>query len=122
LLGLLYSCQTPRQSLRDLDGTIIALTMPEYLYLIHPFRDGFFEQPTPEEDGIMEEHFQYLKQATETGTVLLAGPCLDNTFGIVVFLAENDEAAQTFMFNDPSVRKNVMMAELHPMRISLRGQ
>jgi uncharacterized protein YciI len=96
--------------------------MPEYLYLTHPLRDGFFEQPTLEEDHIMEEHFQYLKQATEAGIVLLAGPCLDNTFGITVFLAGNDEAARAFMFNDPSVKKNVMMAELHPMRISLRGQ
>jgi uncharacterized protein YciI len=96
--------------------------MPEYIYLIHPFHDGFFEQPTSEENSIMEEHFQYLKQATEAGTVLLAGPCLDNTFGIVIFIAANDEAAHTFMFNDPSVLKNMMMAELHPMRISLRGR
>jgi uncharacterized protein YciI len=95
--------------------------MPEYLYLIHPFRDGFFDQPIPEEDTIMEEHFQYLKQATEAGTVLLAGPCLDHTFGIVVFFARNNEAAHKFMFNDPSVKKNVMMAELHPLHISLRG-
>ena len=96
--------------------------MPEYLYLIHPFRDGFFEQPTPEEESVMEEHFQYLKQAAEDGIVLLAGPCLDDTFGLIVFRSENDDAAQSFMFNDPSVKKNVMMAELHPMRISLRGQ
>jgi uncharacterized protein len=96
--------------------------MPEYLYLTHPFRDGFFEQPTPEENLIMEEHFEYLKKAVADGQVLLAGPCLDHTFGIIVFRAENDEAANTFMFNDPSVKKNVMMAELHPMRVSLRGQ
>jgi uncharacterized protein YciI len=96
--------------------------MAEYIYLIHPLRDGFFEQPTPEEDIIMEEHFQYLKHATDAGIVLLAGPCLDNTFGIIVFIAKNDEAARTFMFTDPSVKKNVMMAELHPLSISLRGQ
>jgi len=96
--------------------------MPEYLYLIHPFRDGFFERPTPEEESVMEEHFQYLKKATEDSVVLLAGPCLDDTFGLVVLRAGNDEAAHAFMFNDPSVKKNVMMAELHPMRISLRGQ
>jgi uncharacterized protein YciI len=96
--------------------------MPEYLYLTHPLRDGFFEQTTPEEDIIMEEHFQYLKRATDAGIVLLAGPCLDNTFGITVFTARNDEAARSFMLNDPSVLKNVMMAELHPLRISLRGQ
>jgi uncharacterized protein YciI len=96
--------------------------MAAYIYLTHPLRDGFFEQPTPEEDVIMEEHFQYLKQASDAGTVLLAGPCLDDTFGIVVFSAEDDKAANTFMFNDPSVKKNVMMAELHPLNISLRGQ
>jgi uncharacterized protein len=96
--------------------------MQEYIYITHPFRDGFFEQTTPQEEIIMEEHFQYLKQATEAGIVLLAGPCLDNTFGIVIFLAKDDKAAHTFMFNDPSVLKNVLMAELHPLHISLRGQ
>jgi uncharacterized protein YciI len=96
--------------------------MPEYIYLTHPFRDGFFEQPTSEEDAIMNEHFQYLKKATEAGVVVLAGPCLDATFGIIVFRAENEDAAHAFMFNDPSVKQNVMMAELHPMRISLQGQ
>jgi len=96
--------------------------MSEYIYLTHPFREGFFEQTTPEEDAIMEEHFEYLKQATESGIVLLAGPCLDATFGIIVFRAENEAAARSFMFNDPSVKNNVMMAELHPMRISLRAQ
>jgi uncharacterized protein YciI len=96
--------------------------MAEYLYLTHPLREGFFEQPTLQEDLIMEKHFQYLKQATDAGIVLLAGPCLDQTFGIIIFSAENDAAAQLFMFNDPSVKENVMMAELHPMRISLRGR
>ncbi|MEW6094373.1 MAG: YciI family protein [Chloroflexota bacterium] len=96
--------------------------MTEFIYLIHPFRDGFFEQPTPEEDAAMEAHFQYIKKATEAGLVLLAGPCLDETFGLVVFRAEDEAAAQAFMLNDPSVKSNVMMAELHPMRVSLRGQ
>jgi uncharacterized protein YciI len=95
--------------------------MPEYIYLIHPLRDGYFEQPTPLEAAIMEEHFQYLEHATESGRVILAGPCLDDTFGIIVFHAEDDAAARVFMFNDPSIKKNVMMSELHPMRISLKG-
>ena len=96
--------------------------MPDYIYLTHPFRDGFFEKPTPEENAIMEEHFEYLKLASQAGTVVLAGPCLDDTFGIVILHAENEGMAHTFMFNDPAVKQNVMMAELHPLRISLRGQ
>ena len=96
--------------------------MSEYVYLIHPFRDGFYEQPTSEENSIMEAHFQYLQQATEAGVVLLAGPCLDDTFGLIIFRTENEESARTFMFNDPAVKNNVMMAELHPMRVSLQGK
>ena len=96
--------------------------MSDYLYLIHPCRHGFFEQPTPEEAAIMEEHFAYLQKAVEAGQVLLAGPCLDDTFGLVVFRAGNEAAANAFMFNDPSIKKNVMAAELHPMRVSLFGR
>jgi uncharacterized protein len=96
--------------------------MPDYIYLIHPFRDGFFEAPTVEENAVMEEHFLYLKKAVQAGTLVLAGPCLDDTFGVVIFHSENDQSAQAFMFDDPAVKKNVMMAELHPMRISLKSQ
>ena len=96
--------------------------MAEYIYLTHPIRDGFFGQPTSYEAAVMEEHFQYLKRATESGRIVLAGPCLDDTFGIVVFHAEDDAAAQVFMFKDPSVKENVMMAELHPMRITFYSQ
>ena len=96
--------------------------MTEYLYLIHPYRHGFFDSPTPEEQAVMEEHFQYLQRGLEQGTVILAGPCLDDTFGLVILRAADEQAAQAFMLNDPSVVKNVMGAELHPLRISLHGQ
>jgi uncharacterized protein YciI len=93
--------------------------MPDYIYLIHPLRHEFFENPTPREEQMMGEHYRYLKKATEEGVVLLAGPCLDETFGVVIFEAANEEAARSFMLNDPSVENNVMMAELHPLRIAL---
>lgn len=96
--------------------------MPEFLYLIHPYRHGFFEAPTPEEEAILDEQYTYLNEAAETGIVLLAGPCTDDTFGLVVFRAENERTANAFMFGDPSVKKNVMVAELHPMRVSILGK
>lgn len=94
--------------------------MPDYIYLIHPYRHGFFDAPTLEEAAIMDEHFAYLKKAVDAGIVMLAGPCTDDTFGLVIFQAENDDSANAFMFNDPSVKKNITLAELHPLRISLR--
>lgn len=96
--------------------------MQEYIYLIHPFRDDFFEHPTKEETTIMDQHYQYLTAAAEKGIVLMAGPCLDDTFGIVLLQAENEEVARTFMYNDPSVVNNIMMAELHPIRLSVKAR
>jgi len=96
--------------------------MPDYLYIIHPYRHAFFEDPTEAENAIMEAHFRYLKQAALGGIVLLAGPCTDDTFGLVIFRAESEQAANAFMFNDPSVKNNVMAAELHPLCISIQGQ
>jgi uncharacterized protein YciI len=93
--------------------------MPEYLYLIHPYRHGFFETPTPQEEAVMEAHYRYLEAGIADGNVLLAGPCLDDTFGLVILRAANETAANDLMFNDPSVKQNVMAAELHPLRISL---
>ncbi len=95
--------------------------MPEYIYLIHPFREGFYSQPNVEEEKAMQDHFAYLQQAAQAGTLLLAGPCLDDTFGVVIFRAASEAEAQAFMEKDPSVKANVMMAELHPLRVSLRG-
>lgn len=93
--------------------------MAEFIYLIHPLRQEFFENPTWQEEAAMDDHYKYLQKATDAGTVLLAGPCLDDTFGVVVLTAENEAAARAFMLDDPSVKRNVMMAELHPMKISL---
>ena len=94
--------------------------MAEFIYLIHPFRHEFFKDPTPLEEQVMDEHYEYLKRGVSSGTVVLAGPCLDETFGVVVIRAESDQDARDFMLNDPSVRSNVMMAELHPFKISLK--
>jgi len=93
--------------------------MPDFIYLIHPFREEFFEDPTDEENTAMEEHYNYLKAGLQSGQVLLAGPCLDDTFGLVVFRSENETSANAFMMNDPSIQKNIMMAELHPFKVSL---
>jgi len=93
--------------------------MADFIYLIHPLREGFFENPTNEENQAVDAHFEYLRAGVESGQVLLAGPCLDDTFGLVIFQAEDEQAATDYMMKDPSVQTNVMMAELHPFKISL---
>jgi uncharacterized protein YciI len=96
--------------------------MSRYLYLTRLTRPAAFDHPTEEESAIVGTHFAHLKAATEAGLVLLAGPCLDGAFGIVLFEAASDEAARAFMASDPAIQGGVMAGELHPIRISLAGK
>ena len=51
--------------------------------------------------------------------MLLAGPMLDETFGVGLLRVDSEAEAQAFLQNDPSVKANVQRPELHPMKLSL---
>ena len=91
-----------------------------YLFMIHPVRgQAFFDDMQPEEAAAMSAHFEYLKQAMADGVVLLAGPMLDQTFGVGLLRVESEDEAWAFLRNDPSIKANVQRPELHPMKLSL---
>jgi uncharacterized protein len=99
--------------------------MMEWLYAIRSPRGAtFLDDATEEETAVMGEHFEYLKAALDAGRLVLAGPATDGEFpGVVVFEAEDEGSARAFMEADPSVRRGVMLAELHPFHVSLlRGR
>lgn len=96
--------------------------MPEYIYLIHPYRQELAFQPRPDEEIILSEHLTYLQRAAAEGILVLAGPSLDGIFGLVIFRADTEQAAEQFMFNDPAVKGGLMVAELHPFRVSMIGK
>jgi putative hydrolase of HD superfamily len=97
--------------------------MPQFLYRIQPARLGMLtDGPTEDETRIVGEHFTYLKGLADAGVVLMAGRTLhadERTFGIVVFTAESEAAAEDVMLRDPAVRQGVMRAELHPYSLAL---
>lgn len=92
-----------------------------YLYVLRPCRRGLIDDATPEEEATLSEHFEYLRRSLEEGRLLLAGPCLDGEFGVVVFRATAEETAVEFMRGDPAVGHGLMTAELHPFRVSLQA-
>ena len=81
--------------------------------------------PTPQEAEIVSRHFAYLEALAERGVVILAGRTLntdESSFGIVIFQAESEEAAQAIMNGDPAVQAGVMRARLFPYRIALMAR
>ncbi len=93
--------------------------MSQWLCIIRPPRATFMEDSTPEEDEVMQAHFQYLEGLLEDGRLILAGPSLQPPFGIIVFEAEDEEEARRLIAADPSVASGIQRPELHPFRASL---
>jgi uncharacterized protein YciI len=97
--------------------------MPTFLYYLQPTRAAMLtEGPTPEEKDAVSRHFAYLKALTEQGVVLLAGRAQTTgpeTFGIVLFHAEEEDAARALMESDPAVIDDVMRATLYPFGVAL---
>jgi uncharacterized protein YciI len=90
-----------------------------FVYVLRASREGLAEGPTAEEEARLEQHFQYLRSRLEEAKLSLAGPCLDEALGVMVFRACTEEAARGSMEGDPSVRHGLMSAEWHPFRVSL---
>ena len=90
-----------------------------FIYLLRPKRPNLVYDATPEEESRLGEDFECLQRALVEGKLILAGPCVDGEFGVVVFRAATEEEAEEFMLSDPAIRRGLMNAELHPFRVSL---
>jgi uncharacterized protein YciI len=97
-----------------------------YIYKIQAVRPEMPSQgPTPDEGRIIGEHFTYLERLTQEGVVHLAGRTLTDDyagFGITIFEAESQQAAEKIVRDDPAVAQRVMRAELYPFRAALVGK
>jgi uncharacterized protein YciI len=77
---------------------------------------------TPHEDALVGQHFAYLQSLLEAGILILAGRTLttdEDSFGIIIFNAESDEAAQAVVDDDPALKAGVFKAKLYPYRVAL---
>jgi uncharacterized protein YciI len=91
-----------------------------YVYVFDPIRPELVTDPdswTEEDERVGERHAAYLEQATQDGTVLLAGRSLDGRGPAVVIIeADTEIEARRFMEADPFIAEGLMRASLHPFR------
>ncbi len=98
---------------------ILLSEISTFAYVLRLVRPRAFGRLSPKEEAIIDEHFDYLKKRLAEKKLILAGPCLDGEFGLVIFRAASKEEAENFMKNDPAVKNQTMNAELHHFRVSL---
>lgn len=96
----------------------------QYIYVLRVVPSYHAAQAwTDKQSAVIGQHFERLAQAVATGEVILAGKtseAIDQTFGIVIFEADNAHAARQFMQADPAVMAGIMSATLHPYVVALQ--
>ena len=79
---------------------------------------------TDAENAVISRHFERAGASGESPVeLILAGRTLEPltaTFGLVIFEAESEAAAQAFMQADPAVEAGLMIATLHPYAVALQ--
>ncbi len=95
-----------------------------FLYRLQLVRGDMLRTgPTPQEQAVVAEHSQYLKDLHAKGAIILVGRTLttdENTMGLAIFRAASPEAANEIMNHDPAVTKGVMTATLFPFQVVLK--
>jgi len=98
----------------------------EWLYVLKVTRlEMLTEGATEEEDRVVSDHYNHLKQLLEEDVVVLMGRSTNNdedTMGLVIFRAESESEAKRIMASDPAISNGVMSAKLHPYRIALMAK
>ncbi len=75
------------------------------------------ETEGPEAAELLPKHLAYLREQSEAGRYLAAGPVLDQgeLAGVLLISAETIEAAADLVQNDPGVRAGRLAVEVHPV-------
>ena len=98
----------------------------QWIYRIQPSRADMLKTgTTPEEEAIIGMHFEYLKDLTEKGIVLLAGRTIntdESSFGIVIYVADDDAAACAIFHRDPAVKAGVFTGAFFPFSTALLSE
>jgi uncharacterized protein len=96
----------------------------QFIYVLHLVPRLYDDKAwTTADTAAVDRHLANFKAAVQSGQLILAGRTResgDKTFGIAIFEAADEAAAQKFMETDPAVAAGVMTAELHPFSVVLQ--
>jgi uncharacterized protein YciI len=93
----------------------MADTTPNIYYvLFHSPGEKWVDSLSFQEQPGVEEHVGYMASFLESGRLAIGGPFLDNSGGMMVFRAENQEEAETTANADPAVKKGLLKVTVKP--------
>lgn len=78
-------------------------------------------KPLMEQAGIME-HLDYLDERLRAGELLMAGPFLDNSGGIVLYRVKTVEEARKLVERDPAVLSGLLDYTVQPWMVAMSAE
>jgi uncharacterized protein YciI len=79
------------------------------------------DDPTPEESAAAMAHYNYYKALHTQGALILAGRTqIPPHIGIMIFEAQDTNAAQSIVNNDPAIIAGVLKARVQPYQIAIQ--
>ena len=96
--------------------------MNQYVYTVHVSRLGMLKDPTEEERNIAGQHVAYMSSLFDAGVAIFGGAVRvhdSRHMGLVIYQAEDDDAAKSILHNDPAVKSRIMRGRWFPFRLSL---
>ncbi len=89
----------------------------DFISLLRLKRPDFLTTMTPEEEAVMEEHIEYVRNLSAQGNIALSGAAVDGSVGVVIYRVDSADEARRLFYNDPAVIAGIGYPELHPFRI-----
>jgi uncharacterized protein len=99
----------------------------QFVYILR-YSDEFKKQIKlgEKEQSVFREHVDYWRELMNDGKCYMAGRTSNlfdsSLFGVIVFDAANLDAAKEVMNNDPVIKNEIMIGELHPFSLVLFKQ
>ncbi len=97
------------------------MARPENVFVIIHAPGEAWEKGVPfREQPLVMLHVQYMMELLESGSLVVGGPFMDDSGGMVVVRAQNLKEAQALASKDPSVEAGLLTYKLRPWMIAMR--
>ena len=89
----------------------------EFISLIRPKRLDFLTTMTPEEQAIMLQHLDYVRNMIAQGNIFLQGNAPDGIISVLIYRVDSAVEARRLFYSDPAVIAGIGYPELYPLTI-----
>jgi len=103
------------------EGYLQAGQPPMYFVLVHSPGPKWQEGLSFQEQPGVDEHVRYMGELFERGLMVMGGPFLDNSGGMMISRTDTLEAALRLARSDPAVRSGLLNVKVHPWLVPMRS-